>query len=70
MNPYELMRRAGHADFATTMRYIHMAGPKAKDAEVSAQDVKRKASKVQGGHKSGHRSDFVVFRGKRTAGNK
>jgi len=27
MNPYELMRRAGHADLATTMRYVHMAKP-------------------------------------------
>lgn len=27
MNPYELTRRAGRADFETTIRHIHMAGP-------------------------------------------
>jgi integrase len=39
MNPYELMRRAGHADFATTMRYIHMANPKAEEISGQAREA-------------------------------
>ena len=31
MNPYELMRRAGHADLETTMRYVNMPGPQRTD---------------------------------------
>lgn len=56
MNPYELMRRAGHADLETTMRYVHMAGPKA--IETGSGN-----SEVPGGHKSGHRASFTLLRG-------
>ena len=56
MNPYELMRRAGHADLATTMRYIHMTNPKPKDSTD-------RVTEVQGGHKSGHRASFTLLRG-------
>ncbi len=63
MNPYELMRRAGHADFATTMRYVHMANPTGEGRAVEEQEV-------QGGHKTGHRSDFTLIRGKLAAGCK
>lgn len=51
MNPYELMRRAGHADLETTMRYIHMKGGESNNSEV------------QGGHKTGHRANFTLFEG-------
>jgi integrase len=63
MNPYELMRRAGHADFATTMRYVHMANPTGDGTAVDGQEV-------QGGHKTGHRSDFTLIRGKLAGGCK
>jgi integrase len=55
MNPYELMRRAGHADLATTMRYVHMANPKAAEAKDEGQEVK-------GTTKTPHRADFTVAR--------
>jgi integrase len=53
MNPYELMRRAGHADLDTTMRYVHMAGPK---AEPGGQEA-------QGTTKFPHRANFTLLRG-------
>jgi integrase len=56
MNPYELMRRAGHADLATTMRYIHMTNP--KPAESSGE-----AKEVQGTTKTPHRATFTLLRG-------
>jgi integrase len=58
MNPYELMRRAGHADLATTMRYIHMANPKKESQEVP------------GTTKSPHRASFTLLkRGIKTGAN-
>jgi hypothetical protein len=58
MNPYELMRRAGHADFATTMRYVHMADPKSAEAKDEGQEV-------QGTTKTPHRADFTLAAGKK-----
>ncbi len=55
MNPYELMRRAGHADLTTSMRYIHMAKPAAADHG--------ERSEVQGTTKSPHRGNFTLLRG-------
>jgi integrase len=63
MNPYELMRRAGHADFATTMRYIHMASPSEEKARNDGQEV-------QGTTKSPHRADFMVLESGRRSGRK
>jgi integrase len=63
MNPYELMRRAGHSEFATTMRYIHMANPK-------AEDMKPEAEEVQGTTKSPHRADFTIIHGKHGSGSR
>jgi integrase len=39
MNPYELMRRAGHADLATTMRYIHVASSGGNDSSSGPAEV-------------------------------
>ncbi len=50
MNPYELMRRAGHADLDTTMRYVHMAGPQRTD-------------EVRSPHSFPHRADFTLLKG-------
>ncbi len=54
MNPYELMRRAGHADLETTMRYVHMAGPRTDE--------------VQTPHNFPHRADFTILRGGKRIG--
>jgi integrase len=63
MNPYELMRRAGRADFATTMHYVHMANPEVEDHGAQPKEV-------QGSTKSPHRADFTVIRGRRAVGSK
>ena len=55
LNPYELMRRAGHADLQTTMRYVHMASPGGNDATASAE--------VPGTTKNPHRANFTLLRG-------
>jgi integrase len=62
-NPYELMRRAGYADLATTMRYIHMANP-------APEKAKHDANEVQGTTKSPHRADFTVLDSGRRAARK
>jgi integrase len=54
MNPYELMRRAGHADLVTTMRYVHMAKPKNEE---------NRPLEVQGTTKIPHRASFILLRG-------
>ena len=50
MNPYKLMRRAGHADLETTMRYIHMAGPQGTE-------------EVRSPHNFPHKADFTILKG-------
>lgn len=54
MNPYELMRRAGHADLVTTMRYVHMAKPKHEE---------NGPLEVQGTTKSPHRASYTLLKG-------
>lgn len=56
MNPYELMRRAGHGDLETTMRYVHMASPKARQSGEGSQEV-------QGTTKNPHRDSFTLLKG-------
>jgi integrase len=65
MNPYELMRRAGHADLATTMRYVHMAGP-GKPNDSKPDD----GQEVQTPHKFPHRASFTLLRGGAKAASK
>jgi integrase len=59
MSPYELMRRAGHADLTTTMRYVHMASPKAPAGQ-----------EVQGPHNIPHRLNFTLLQGGLKTGTK
>jgi integrase len=47
MDPFTLMKLAGHADLNTTMRYVHL-----NDDDVRA--AMEKAEGVKGGHKTGH----------------
>lgn len=47
MNPFTLMKLAGHADLSTTLRYVHM-----NDDDVRA--AMEKAGEARGGHKIGH----------------
>jgi integrase len=50
INPYALMKRAGHSDFKTTQLYIDLAG------ETFREDAERIGERIfaQLGHKSGH----------------
>jgi len=47
MDPFTLMKLAGHADLNTTMRYVHL-----NDDDVRA--AMQKAEVAKGGHKTGH----------------
>lgn len=47
MDPFTLMKLAGHAELSTTMRYVHM-----NDDDVRA--AMEKAEEARGGHKTGH----------------
>ena len=49
MDPFTLMKLAGHADLSTTLRYVHM-----NDDDVRA--AMEKAGEARGGHKIGHRA--------------
>ena len=46
MEPYTLAHVAGHADFATTKRYVHPQPERVREAML-------KANVVQGGHNIG-----------------
>ena len=50
MDPFTLMKLAGHADLSTTMRYVHL-----NDDDVRAAIQKSEVAK--GGHKTGHNTE-------------
>jgi integrase len=50
LDPFTLMKLAGHADLSTTMRYVHL-----NDDDVRAAIQKSELAK--GGHKIGHSNE-------------
>jgi integrase len=50
MDPFTLMKLAGHADLNTTMRYVHL-----NDDDVRVAMEKREVAK--GGHRIGHSAE-------------
>jgi len=53
MDPFTLMKLAGHSDLNTTMRYVHL-----NDNDVRA--AMEKAEVAKGGHKIGHTAEITV----------
>jgi hypothetical protein len=51
MDPFTLMKLAGHADLNTTMRYVHL-----NDDDVRA--AMEKAEEAKGGHRIGHSAEM------------
>lgn len=54
MDPFTLMKLAGHADLNTTMRYVHL-----NDDDVRAAMEKREVAK--GGHRIGHSAENTTL---------
>jgi integrase len=50
MDPFTLMKLAGHSDLSTTLRYVHL-----NDDDVRA--AMEKAEVAKGGHKIGHSAE-------------
>jgi integrase len=53
MDTFTLKKLAGHANIATTMRYVHMNDDQARQSLQKVWDA-------QGGHKSGHTTETEV----------
>ncbi len=53
MDPFTLMKLAGHADLSTTMRYVHM-----NDDDVRA--AIEKSGQAKSGHKIGHNGQTSI----------
>ena len=58
MDPFKLMKYAGHMDMKTTMRYVHPHDESMQDA-MARDRAAREVRLARGGHISRHTSESV-----------